>query len=165
MFGLPDTHLFPGLNSNMIFLADIFGKLGWNKRPLTEDDVRRICRREKIKVVEYPLSGTLGCFFRCGGRNYIAVDSRLRGVQRLYVMLHELGHYFLHVPPDVTVAYFFRLRPDTKQEFEAEVFATIAVLPEPLLRRLISENADFAEEGFTKDVVEFRLKVLELYGI
>lgn len=149
----------------MIFLADLFKRFGWNERAFTEQDALRILRREKIKLVEYPLSGTLGSYMRVGGRTFITVDSRLKGVQRLYVLLHELAHHFLHVPPDVTVAYFFRLRPHTKQEFEAEVFAAVAILPEPTLRRILAEGGDFEAEGFTRDIVEFRLKVLDTYGI
>jgi Zn-dependent peptidase ImmA (M78 family) len=149
----------------MIFLLSKFEHLGWNRRAFTEEDISRICRREKIELVEYPLSGSPGSYMRVGGRSVIAVDSRLRGVRRLYVLLHELGHHLLHVPPDATVAYFFQLKPDSKQEHEAEVFAAVALLPEPLLRRLLAEGSDFDEAGFTKDVVEFRLKVLDLYGI
>lgn len=149
----------------MIFLLDKFEHLGWNKGAFTEDDILRICRREKIELVEYPLSGSPGSYMRVGGRSIIAVDSRLRGVRRLYVLLHELAHHLLHVPPDVTVAYFFRLRPHTKQEFEAEVFATVALLPEPTLRRILAEGGDFEAEGFTRDIVEFRLKVLDRYGV
>ncbi len=149
----------------MIFITDKFRRYGWNRRPFAEESVLRICRREKIELVEYPLSGTPGSYMRVGGRAIITVDSRLRGLRRVYVLLHELAHHFLHVPPDVTVAYFFRLRPDTKQEHEAEVFASVALLPEPLLRRVLAEGGDFEAEGFAKDMVEFRLKVLDLYGI
>ena len=149
----------------MILLSSRFRAHGWNKRAFTEEDVLRICRREKIELVEYALSGTPGSYMRVGGRAIITVDSRLRGLRRLYVLLHELGHHFLHVPPDVTVAYFFRLRPDTKQEFEAEAFAAVALLPEPLLRRILAEGGDFEGEGFTRDVVELRLKVLDRYGV
>lgn len=149
----------------MIFLVDKFRPHGWNSRAFTEADVLRICRRERVELVEYRLSGSPGYYMKTGGRHIIAVDSRLRGVRRLRVLLHELAHHLLHAPPDAHAAHFFRLRPDTKQEHEAEVFSAVALLPEPQLRRLITEVADFESEGFTKDMVEFRLKVLDLYGI
>lgn len=149
----------------MFFLAELFKGFGWNERAFTEEYVLSICRRLRIKVIEYPLAGTLGSYMKVGGRAFITIDSRLRGVQRLYVLLHELAHHLLHVPPDVTVAYFFRLRPHTKQEFEAEVFAAVGLLPESLLRRIIAEGGDFEGEGFTRDIVEFRLKVLDTYGV
>jgi Zn-dependent peptidase ImmA (M78 family) len=149
----------------MIFLSSRFRAYGWNKRAFTEEDVLRICRRERIELVDYPTSGSLGFYMTCRGRHFITVDSRLRGVRRLYVLLHELAHHFLHAPPGAYAAHFFRLRPDSKQEYEAEVFAAVALLPEPLLRRIIAEGGDFEGEGFTRDVVEFRLKVLDRYGV
>ena len=149
----------------MKFLSEKFRPYGWNSRAFTGEDVLRICRREKVEMVEYRLTGSHGLYMASRGRCFITVDSRLRGVRRLHVLLHELAHHFLHVPPDAAAAHFFRLRPDTKQEFEAEAFAAVALLPEPLLRRLLGEAADFETEGFTKDIVEFRLKVLDLYGI
>lgn len=149
----------------MIFLSSRFRRYGWNERVFTEEDILRICRQEKIELVEHPISGFAGFYMTCRGRRFITVDSRLRGVRRLYVLLHELAHHFLHSPPGASGAHFFRLRPDTKQEFEAEVFATVALLPEPLLRRILAEGGDFDGEGFTRDIVEFRLKVLDRYGV
>lgn len=149
----------------MLFLLEKFGPLGWNERAFTEDDLHRICRREKIRLVEYPISGSLGFYMTSGGRRFITSDSRLRGVRRLYVRLHELAHHFLHVPPRAAAAHFFQLRPDTKQEFEAEVFAVVALLPEPRLRQMLQLPAEEWEAGFTRDMVELRLKVLDLYGI
>jgi Zn-dependent peptidase ImmA (M78 family) len=149
----------------MLFLNSIFSELGWGERALEEEDVLRILRREKIKLAEYPISGSLGFYMASAGRHFITVDSRLRGVQRLHVILHELAHYYLHVPAHATAAHFFRLRPDTKQEFEAEAFALVALLPEPKLRRLLATPEEEWEPGFTAEMVEVRLKVLQLYGV
>jgi Zn-dependent peptidase ImmA (M78 family) len=149
----------------MKILLDKFRPYGWNARAFTEEDVLHICRSEGIELAECQLTSSPGLYATTGGRCFIALDSRLRGIRRLHVLLHELAHHFLHVPTDEPAAHFFRLRPDTKQEFEAEAFAAVALLPEPLLRRLLSEASDFEAEGFTKDIVEFRLKVLDLYGI
>lgn len=146
-------------------LLDKFSPLGWNERVFTEEAFTRICRRERIKVVEYPLTASPGFYIVCRGRHFITVDSRLRGVRRLYVQLHELAHYFLHVPPHATAAHYFRLRPGTKQEHEAEVFAAVALLPEPKLRRMLKVPAEEWEPGFTKEIIEFRLRVLETYGV
>lgn len=149
----------------MIFLIERFNELGWGVRALGERDFARVCGREKLEVVEYPISGAHGLYIRCCGRSVIAVDSRLRGVGRLIVLWHEVAHHFLHVPPHVTAAHFFRLRPNTKQEFEAEVFSSVALLPEPKLRRMLAAAPEEWEPGFTQEMVEFRLKVLELYGV
>lgn len=148
-----------------MFISDKFRPLGWNSRAFTEEDILRICRRERIELIEQPISGSPGFYMTCRGRRFITVDSRLRGVRRLYVLLHELAHHFLHAMPGACSAHFFRLRPDSKQEFEAEAFAAVALLPEPLLRRILAEGGDFEAEGFTRDIVEFRLKVLDRYGV
>jgi Zn-dependent peptidase ImmA (M78 family) len=141
-----------------------FAEFGWGRRVLTEEDFYRLCRREKIKVAEVPLR-VLGFYMLCKGKAFIVVDSRLQGVRRLYVSFHELAHYFLHVPAHATAAHFFRLRPDTKQEHEAEVFASVALLPEQRLARLLDTPENEWETGFTTNMVEFRLKVLDMYGV
>lgn len=147
------------------FLAKLMkGIPGLNTRTLTEEDFFRICRRHRIKVVEYPLESSPGFYMVCKGRSMIAVDSRLRGVRRMYVLWHELAHYFLHVPPHTTGARWFRLRPGTKEEFEAEVLAAIALIPEPLLRSMLAGEIEDMNE-YPREMLEFRLKVLELYGV
>ena len=148
----------------MIFLAQIFGKFGWNSRLLTEADFYRICRRERIKIVEYPLESSPGFYMVCNGRHFITIDSRLRGVRRMYVLWHELAHYFLHVPPHANSVRWFQLKPNTREELEAEAFAVIALIPEPLLRRMLSSEIE-DEYGYTREMLNFRLKVLDLYGI
>jgi Zn-dependent peptidase ImmA (M78 family) len=147
------------------FLAKLFNSVPeLNERPLAESDFYRICRREKIKVIEYPLVSSPGFYMVCKRRPMIAVDSRLHGVRRLYILWHELAHYFLHVPPHATGAHWFRLQLDTRAEFEAEVFSVIAMIPETLLRSMLSGEIE-DEYGFTREILEFRLKVLDLYGI
>lgn len=141
-----------------------FSKLGWNERALTEPDFYRICRRERIAVEELPLS-VRGFYGTTGGRRFIAIDNRLRGVRWLFTAYHELAHHFLHAPRATATVNFFHLHEDRKVKFEADAFAAVALLPEPLLRRLLSEGADLSEEGLTKEIVELRLKVLDLYGV
>ena len=142
-----------------------FAPLGWGEKVFTEAYLTRICRRERVKIVEYPLTASPGFYYACKGRHFITIDSRKRGVERLYILLHELAHYFLHVPAHATAAHYFRLRPGTKQEHEAEVFATVALIPEWKLRRLLLTTRDEWEHGITEEIVQDRLKVLELYGI
>lgn len=142
-----------------------FSDLGWNEKAFTETDILRLCRRERIKIVEYQLTASPGFYYVCKGRPFITIDSRLRGTRCLYVMLHELGHHFLHVPPGMIGAHFFRLRPGTKQEHEAEFFAAVALIPERRLRRLLSTPRDEWDDGISEEMVTIRLKVLELYGI
>lgn len=139
-------------------------RIGWNERPFTRRDFYRLCRRNKIKVVEMPLQ-VPGFLMVVRGKAYIQLNSRLRGLAWLEAALHELGHYYLHTPPTSTVAYFFRLKPDSKEEHEADAFASVALLPEAKLRRMLKISAEEWEPGFTKEMIEFRLKVLETYGV
>lgn len=148
----------------MIHLARKFSGFGWNQRPLTEADCYRICRREKIKIIEYPLESSPGFYMVCKGRPMITIDSRLRGLRRQYVLWHELAHHFLHVPHHATAAHWFRLRPGTKAELEAEAFAVVAMIPEPLLRKMLTWEIE-EEFGYTREMLNFRLKVLDTYGI
>lgn len=156
----------------------------WNERPLTEADFWRICRRlkgdRKVKVHEIPLSVPGFYMSSPYGGAHIYINSKLRGMAWLLAAFHELGHHLMHAPPDVTVAYFYQQKPDTKEDKEADAFSTISVLPEPLLRRLLAENASeylasgqVDEDGevtancygFTMKLIKERLKVLETYSL
>ena len=156
----------------------------WNERPLTEADFWRICRRLKgdwkVKVHEINLSVPGFYMSSPHGGAHIYINKNLRGMAWLLTAFHELGHHLMHAPPDVTVAYFYQQKPHTKEDLEADAFKIICVLPEPLLRRLLTENAaeylaggQVDEEGevtascygFTMKLIKERLKVLETYGL
>ncbi|MDQ3918113.1 MAG: ImmA/IrrE family metallo-endopeptidase [Acidobacteriota bacterium] len=152
----------------------------WNERPLTAADFYRLCRRFKVKVHSIPLR--VPGFYMYSRRYgaHIYVNSKLRGVAWLLAAFHELGHHLMHTPPDVTVAFFYQLRPNTKEDREADAFAYTALLPEPLLRRLLTENADElracveydedgnateSEYGLTGKIIYGRMEVLGLFRI
>jgi len=149
----------------VFFLAKLLQSVpGLNTRALTEADFYRICRREKIKVAEMPLL-VPGFYMTCKGRRFIVIDSRLRGVRWLHVAWHELAHHFLHAPKSAAVSsLFFQIREEPKVLFEAEAFAAIALIPEPMLRGMLAGEIEEAH-GYTRDMIELRLKVLELYGV
>jgi Zn-dependent peptidase ImmA (M78 family) len=143
------THKFLSLN------------IGWNERQFNEEDFYRLCRRYKAKPIEMPLK-VPGFYMLCKGKSYIYTDSRLRGFRRLHVAFHELGHHILHAPIASTRASFFRLKPNSKDEYEAEIFSAVALIPEPSLRRMLAEEID---DEYVGDVLNFRLKVLDLHNI
>lgn len=147
----------------MNLLLAKFKPLGWNRRALTEADFHRICRRERISVAEMPLP-VPGYYMVCRGKSFIVIDARQRGVHWLYTAFHELAHHFLHVPDPNATAIYFRRAPQSKAEFEAEAFAVVALIPEPLLRELLTLPVE-EMNGFTRDMLEFRLQVLDIYGI
>lgn len=147
-----------------LYLAYLKGKLPrwWNQRVPTEADFYRICRRERIRVIEMPLS-VPGYYIHCDGKRIIVINWALRGVRWLHVAFHELGHHFLHAPKYAHAGFFF-IDNKSKEHAEAEAFAVCAMIPEPLLRRMLSGEIE-DEYGFTREMLELRLRVLDLYGV
>ena len=148
----------------MRLLADKISKLqiGWNERPLAEEDLHVLCRRFGITVDEQPLR-VGGLYYRAMGRDFIAIDSRLRWPEKLGVLFHELGHFLLHAPRTGPAASFHRVGRSTRKEREADVFALCALIPS---RRIVEDAvADLLDEGFTVEMVQARIKIYELYQL
>lgn len=149
----------------MLFFHDKISKLGidWNRRPLTEDDFHRICKKLKITVDEYPLT-TNGFYYSVMGGHYIVVDSRLTGFRKLQVMFHELAHFLLHAPDRGVTANFHGIGKKTRKEIEADAFALCALIPR---RWLESRTADeIAEhEGIDGEMIRERFAVYERYNL
>lgn len=137
--------------------------IGWNERPLSEADFYRLCKQFKIGVTEMPLS--VGVFYyRMMGRDFIAVDSKLAGPQKLVVLFHELAHFLFHVPNSGVTANFHGVGHRDRKEIEADLFALCAVIPKSWIEtRTIQELIE--HEGYTREMIEERLAVLERYGI
>jgi Zn-dependent peptidase ImmA (M78 family) len=133
-----------------------------NKRPLTDADLYRICRREKVKLHNIPLR-VPGFYMVIRGKPHIYVNGSLRGVAWLLAAFHELGHHLLHAPPHSTVAYFYKLKPNTKEENEAEAFALIALIPESLLLKLIASEEYAEDYGFPSELLNERCEFYARY--
>ena len=148
----------------MRLLADKISKLhiGWNERPLTEDDFVALCRRFGVTVDEQPLR-VGGFYYRAVGRDFIAIDSRLHWPEKLGVLFHELGHFLLHAPRTGPVVGFHRVGRSTRKEREADAFALCALVPRAWVESR-SMN-DLIDEGFTPDTIAARYEIYERYGI
>jgi Zn-dependent peptidase ImmA (M78 family) len=138
---------------------------GFGERPLTAEDFYHACRRLKVKVHTIPLRVDGFYMFTPRGGAHIYVNSRLYGLRWLYVAWHELAHHVLHAPKDVTVAFFCNVKADSKEDVEAEAAASIALLPEPKLRRLLRTPREEWEHGISEEMAEHRLNVLSTYGV
>src|SRR5438552_3332635 len=137
-------------------------RFGWNERTLTESDFHRLCKRFRIKVVEMPLT-TGGFYYRAMGRDFIAVDSRLLGPQKLVVLFHELAHFLFHTPESGATANFHGIGRRTRQEREADLFALFALIPKSSLEtRSIDELID---DGFPPEMIAERCAIFERYGL
>lgn len=149
----------------MIHLRERFKRIGWNTRVFTVEDFYRLCRRERprVRVNEIPLV-VPGFLMVIKGVPHIYINESLRGVAWLKVALHELGHYYLHTPPDAYSSSFYQDIPHTKEEHEAEAFALVAMIPEQLLRTMLTWQIE-ESHGFTREIIQARLGVMDLYGI
>ena len=148
----------------MQFIAHKLRKLkfGWNERPLTEDDFTALCRRFRISLTEMPLA-TDGFYYRVKGRDFIAIDARLSGPKRLFVMFHELGHFLLHVPDTGATANFHGVGRRTRKEREADLFALCSLMPQSVLIERTAE--DLVEEGYDPRMVSERMSIFQQKGI
>jgi Zn-dependent peptidase ImmA (M78 family) len=135
----------------------------WNKKPLTELDFHKLCRRRKITVVEMPLA-TNGFYYCVKGRHFIAVDSKLRQPKKLFVMFHEFAHYLMHAPDTGTTANFHGVGKKTRKEAEADTFAMCAIMPKPWIEtRSVQEIVE--DEGIPAEMLAERLALYSLRGI
>jgi Zn-dependent peptidase ImmA (M78 family) len=136
--------------------------IGWNRRPLSEDDFHRLCRRFCITVVEMPLA-TNGFYYCVKRRHFIAVSSRLSHTQKLLVMFHEFAHFLMHSPDSNTTASFHGIGKKTRKEREADAFALCALIPKSWIEtRGINELID---EGFPAKLLKERFQVYEHFGL
>lgn len=148
----------------MQFLIDKITKLGigWNERPLTEDDFHSLCRRFGVEIMEDSLSNE-GFYWCAWGRHFISLNRATRGRVRLHVMFHEFAHFLMHEPSTAPTAAFHGVGPKTRAETEADIFALAAVLPFSLISCRTPQ--ELIDEGFPPDMVRARFELYESRGI
>lgn len=136
--------------------------IGWNDAELDERVFYQLCERHRIRVELMPLK-CLG-FYSCTrkGKHYIAVDSRLKEPQATFVMFHEFAHYLMHSPSTETIRSKCGGKKLSRDEQEADAFASCALLPLKLLRSMPDEEV---AEMYGMTFFLERLKVYERYGI
>lgn len=135
---------------------------GWNKRPLTEADFHRLCRRHRITVDEMPLRVS-GFYYCVMGRHFIAIDSKLPPTRKLFVMFHEFAHYLMHAPNTNETASYHGVGKPTRKEKEADLFALVALMPTKYILELTQE--ELSEDLMDGSLLAERLRCYEIYGI
>ena len=149
----------------MLFFLNKFSglKCDWNKKPLTEEDFYRLCKRYKVTAEEMPLR--VGGFYYCMlGRHYIAINSRLRHPKKLFVMFHEFAHYLIHAPDSGATANFHGVGKPTRKEFEADAFASCALIPRSMVEKLsVQELIEI--EGLPDELVGKRIELFRVHSI
>ena len=149
----------------MLLLADTISRLriNWNKRPLTEADFHRLCRKHKVTVTEMPLKVS-GFYYCAMGRHFIAIDSRLSPQKKLFVMFHEFAHFLLHAPSGSATANYHGIGKRTRIETEADSFALCALMPIAWVTSgRLSELA--ADAGYDAKTIADRLAVFHLHSL
>ena len=136
----------------------------WNIRAFTLDDFNSYCRRKGIKIHEMPMK-TAAMFGVSRSKPNIYLDTKTQGIARLHAALHELGHYLLHTPPYETVTYYYRLKPNTREEIEADAFAIVALIPAGLMKKLLSSDEYSIEYGMSAALLRERCQLYMRYGI
>jgi Zn-dependent peptidase ImmA (M78 family) len=137
-------------------------RIGWNRRPLGEEDFYKLCQRFNITVVEMPLE-TNGFYYCVKRRHYIAIDSRLTRLRKLLVMFHEFAHFLMHAPDTNATASFHGLGKKTRKEREADAFALCALIPRSWIET--RDAAELADDGFTVEIMQQRIEVYRDSGL
>jgi Zn-dependent peptidase ImmA (M78 family) len=131
----------------------------WNIKVHTLEDFYIFCAANSIIVHEdKPLERT-GLYLIYEGESHIFIDSRLRGHEKTFVCLHELGHFLLH---PLGIQFFTGM--SSTVEYEADVVAVCAMIPRPLLRS--HWPGEIVEEyGYEIELVEFRQEIFDIWRI
>lgn len=138
-------------------------RFSWNKRPLDEADFHKLCKRFRVNVTEMPLQ-TSGFYYCMKGRHFIALDSRLRGHKKLFVMFHELAHFLMHTPDSGVTANFYGVGQKTRKETEADAFALCALIPKSWIEK--RKPNEIREDGeIPETMLAQRLAIYRLYEI
>lgn len=141
----------------------------WNQRRLTEDDFHQFCDVNNIEVIEIPLRhGVKAILWFVEGEYVTTINSNLYGVQKLFAMWHEMGHFLLHSPNRTIGTYFWgdeRIysHQNRREEKEADVFALCALIP--LCDVIKKTFDDLLDEGFTEKQISKRKEIYEAYKI
>jgi len=123
----------------------------FNEQALTEKDFWKICENEEIRVVETHLFVN-GFYFSDGRRNFIYLNSALRGAFWLENAFHEIAHHFLHTPPT-----------NPRQEEEARAITLISILPRSQLKKVVSEADEFSD--YAERILHERLQIFAEHGL
>lgn len=137
-----------------------YAHLGVNREFLTESDFLHICESEGIEIIE--TAGRFSWYMTVENQPFIVLPRRLRGLRRLFAAFHELAHHFRHYGHAPNQVFFHGLTSD-KEEFEADGFATVCLVPKAAL-----ESYDFLEDHpnrFARQLFKNRQKLEFLYGV
>lgn len=140
---------------------------GYNKRPLTLQDLGIIAEVEGFRLVKTPMNvDGMSIPAESGHPRTVAVNSRLMAGHRDFVGWHE---YFHKLHPN-KIAYYRRGRYyESSNEIEASGLAAVAIMPTPMLIEIGRDvgrlDVDVLRYHFEIPIhlARFRLNVLDGY--
>lgn len=132
----------------------------WNKRVFVEDDFYKICKLEKVRVMESDLFKNKGEYTLDDNICFIILNKKLKFGEKLWVGFHELGHHFLHYP----VPHRFSKGYWRRMDREANFFAAIALIPTWLVQTK-TLNEIIEEYNYPKDLIMIRKEIWDVYRI
>ncbi|MEC4094016.1 ImmA/IrrE family metallo-endopeptidase [Myroides odoratimimus] len=121
-----------------------------------------------VKLTYSEMSGGLsGSLENYDGIWHMKINSKHHKNRQRFTIAHELGHYFLHKEKNTSFedTTFFRGAKINPIEFAANEFASAILMPEDLIKELISEGirelGELAEEfGVSASAMKYRLEKL-----
>jgi len=136
---------------------------GYNKRPLTYNDLEQLCSKEGIILIgtKLPCEGMLIC--HSGEPPCILLNKNLTPLgYKVFVGFHEYFHYKFYPG-----SFHFYLRSSLwydQIECHADVLAALAVIPTPCLVKDLLTGENIAEKYDVPDLlVARRLRILKEY--
>lgn len=141
----------------------------WNEIQFTESDFYQFCDSQDILINETPMRyGVKAMLWFVEDQYVVTINARLVGVDRLFAMWHEIGHFTMHYPSKKIATYFWgeelRYGSCRREENEADAFALCAIIPKTWIEtKTLRELAE--DECISEDLIQKRKKVYERYKI
>jgi Zn-dependent peptidase ImmA (M78 family) len=137
-------------------------RTNWGRHSLTQAHFHRLREKHGVLLVEVDHDDMewKGFYTHEFGPPTIVINARLRGIERLRVLFHELGHHIFHAP----ATCFFPEDTVNKAEEEAKAFALVALIPKRMIPKILSWSF-FEDELLPVELLKQRLNILEHYGI
>lgn len=129
----------------------------WNDKVFGMKEFEQICAKERIIFTEFVGHRHKGEFIPHADRSAIVLRAGLREGMRRWVAYHELGHYFLH-----SAAHQFSRSSQRRMDREANVFATVALLPTSLIK---NDKQTFTDGYYPTEFIKIRYEILKEFGI
>jgi Zn-dependent peptidase ImmA (M78 family) len=135
----------------------------WNKAVITYDELQDYCARSRIIVLNHPTE-YLGEYTIFENRDCIILDPGLQGGKLNWVFGHETGHFLYHHPYEQQFHSYQENLFKEKLDFEADFFATIALIPVKELKTKTFNDILF-EYNYPEEMIWIRKEIFDRYKI